>query len=873
MAIVGTDSDSDLIELACQGLEGAVRWYMKKYTRASADEQQQRRHVDHLTKHACHILRVLTRQRTSLQYAIHALHHECWKDCQTALIHAKLNNLSVVLTHVFYHFLRIRDGLVLVTSGECRHAGDASNHQNKNFPSRFSSLAERSDGYTKLYKSELGYSGASWDELFDEHVGVRHLLIRHLQRFSGKSGAWDVLIDHGAQLFESELDKHEILMRKCIDELEHWRNAWVRDLKRLLDKYANGGKVKMSIQDKMERLEVTLTAPANGVSHIVVERRANEFHVTDKGGVLPHGWQQSEWKRSMMLPEEAKTINNCDNVATKKARKRRLVIDDSSDEDGVVKTVKQKIGLKVRMEAKRDLEPTENKSLNEIKRSFGVNAIELQTAREAVENEENCQFVESTNVLNPSSLDNSNEASELNEEIHAGRLLVTRYRRIVEHAKENEDNFEMWDAREMLRESMMSLGSSILSLANLSSADSDDRSKLLAEASDLFRGATDIVKELEKSQETIINEATEDSRKIRRTLILLRGRALTNHGIALQQLSELSKALYKGNLASDAIDVFKQALTCTKGVRKSAGIDKSSAMEAAFDVLQADQLESLTGRWLGISLWKSGHRDAAVETLLSSSQLFCTDGSHDPELANLQILLTIDCYYCCVSLVDLASNALEKLPMARSDVVKWNETKQKGDDLLTIVMKAYKHTKLVICSLERLCGEKFESTSSDHSIITLAEIDLFSQELKNWWEAQKNDKAIPVRRGTSNLSRNDLITTDISMNNAISRQRFIVSNTTANRKLKKKRYEHAVDTRDFFYSPSETSRGSRGGETPKQYLKWGDELLPQVKDPSTGKLVPLISFPCAAPPFPPEMHALMVNGTSVLGIEWSNQHS
>ena len=45
-------------------------------------------------------------------------------------------------------------------------------------------------------------------------------------------------------------------------------------------------------------------------------------------------------------------------------------------------------------------------------------------------------------------------------------------------------------------------------------------------------------------------------------------------------------------------------------------------------------------------------------------------------------------------------------------------------------------------------------------------------------------------------------------------------------------------------------------EPERKYRKWGDELLPQELDPETGKMVPKLSYPCVAPPMPPEIAAI-----------------
>ena len=841
---------NDTIELACRGLEGAVKKYLTKYHKQQTPTNK--RQIQHCVQHACHILQVLSTQRKSLEYAIQTLKQDCWRDCQRALHDFKLANLSHVLTHILYQYLRIRDGFVLLSSGECRHSGDANN-KNNDFPSRFSSLAERNDGYTKLYKSELGYTGASWDEFFDENVGVRHILIQSLQKYSGRKGAWDTLLDYGAQLFETELDNHETLLKQSHEKLEAWRKMFERDLQSLMEKYSHGGKIKLVIQDKMEHLEVTLHEPVNGVSHVVLQRRANEFQVADKSGVLPKGWKQLEWKESMQLQQESNIVKKRTAGVTKATKRRRIINEESSDTE-LGRMTTPSAGLKVRMEMKKATISTENETLNDIKCSFGVNASELETAREAVENEERGAVVEASSGQT-SVVENAEEKAELEEDILLGRALLPRYRRILHQAIENDDDFEIWDAREVLRQTMMSVGSNIISLTSMyTSKDTNEKLTLLTEARALFRDARDIVEELEASQKNVMNAANEESVMIRRRLLLLRGRALTNHGISLLELAESGHSIPKNKLVSEAIGELQSSQACAKGIRESVGIEKSSALESYEDTLQADLLDGLTGKWLGKAFWNSGHRDAAVDTFLSASKLFNRDSMEHRELIDDQLLLKIDCYFCCVTLVDLVAQALEKLPLTRTDSIKWTETTRKGDELLNFALKAYDHAVPIIGSMKAYCGLKFDSVMQEHSIASLCEIESLLQELKGWWEAQKDSKALSVKSKWSSIPSDALFVKGVEKSKDVPRQRFIVSDGTQ-RKSMKKRYERAVDSSKIDYSPF---REKKRPIAAKSTHKWGDALLPQIKSAS-GEMIPLISYPSIAPPLPPEMRGLIIN--------------
>ena len=210
----------------------------------------------HLSNHAIHILTTLYIKRHSLSLAIEAFYKVC-NDCISILQRQKQQQyqqqqqqqqqqssfrtiLQEILTHIFIQYIHIRDGFVLLTSGECRHLADSnlakknraerkgggveaevcagdnvafsephqkrklSHQQHKQeggsendsgdnndedttknqFYSKLSELAVRKDGYTKLFSSNCGYSGYGWDEFFNEEVGVRKRLLDALRLLS-----------------------------------------------------------------------------------------------------------------------------------------------------------------------------------------------------------------------------------------------------------------------------------------------------------------------------------------------------------------------------------------------------------------------------------------------------------------------------------------------------------------------------------------------------------------------------------------------------------------------------------------------------------------------------------------------------------------
>ncbi|GMH54019.1 hypothetical protein TrRE_jg2489, partial [Triparma retinervis] len=69
-----------------------------------------------------------------------------------------IKSIAALLKHWFLCYLRIKDALVFVESGECRHPLDSLWSERAPFKSNLTNCGKRGDGYTKLFKAEA-YSG------------------------------------------------------------------------------------------------------------------------------------------------------------------------------------------------------------------------------------------------------------------------------------------------------------------------------------------------------------------------------------------------------------------------------------------------------------------------------------------------------------------------------------------------------------------------------------------------------------------------------------------------------------------------------------------------------------------------------------------
>lgn len=93
--------------------------------------------------------------------------------------HESLPSIFSLLRNWFLLLLRLRDSQTYLQSGEARHIGDVARSKSTTFKSLLKSKGVQGDGYTSYFKSEF-YSGASWDEYFDDKVGLRVRLIKVL---------------------------------------------------------------------------------------------------------------------------------------------------------------------------------------------------------------------------------------------------------------------------------------------------------------------------------------------------------------------------------------------------------------------------------------------------------------------------------------------------------------------------------------------------------------------------------------------------------------------------------------------------------------------------------------------------------------------
>lgn len=368
-----------------------------------------------ICKHATHVLETLYIKRESLSSAIESFENLCENSIQVVKSHlfesTSLGSiLQKILTHLFVQYIRIRDGFVLLTSGECRHYADAEMAKNeRRFPSRLSGLSKRNDGYTTLFSSKLGYSGYGWDEFHNEEVGIRRRLLDALRvccryptrmtsemeekfLYSAEANAsrdrlWDKLIESGAEAFETAFDSHENEMKNLQRNLETIRSNIACNLEKLLS-HRDSVRIIMVTEDKFERLELK-NASSLGLSEFTIQRQGDAFRGHDNRGALPSNVRKQEWMKMMELPDEVKNAykkgKRSLNSSSNHKRKRKVILD--SDEE-VEKESNPENVFKVTVKKANAIERNVSASISQIKEQFGVNVDELERGREDIEAEE-----------------------------------------------------------------------------------------------------------------------------------------------------------------------------------------------------------------------------------------------------------------------------------------------------------------------------------------------------------------------------------------------------------------------------------------------------------------------------------------------------
>jgi len=862
---------------------------------------------------------------------------------------------AALLQHFLAQILRLHDGIFLLVSGECRHPGDKRHSKNKKtkYPSQLAQQRHRNDGYTKLYNAPGGYSGFGWDEFFDEQVGLQRRLLQLLQKYSQRgrkqksvAQIQDYLNEHGAQMLESLFDHHESEMNSVKEGFRKLQDRVVRDIRqKLAAMSAKSVPVVLSLHDKMEHLQV---------GSIKVDRRGDTFQVMDPQGVLPTGYTGKEWSKVMQIPisltssekyatkskeisVKSKTVQKSDPAAaetTKAGKKRRRAIIEDSDDDhddddhdrtvppaknkeeqaqkadnnnasqdtrspetSVAKILSASTGLQVKVQTKTKspqllAEGRTSLSLASIKTQMGANIHALEASREELEKEE-------AGAVKAARLE---EEQATATSIAEGEATIRRQRRVLarvlSRSSDHRDSTEIWAARELLREQLMTVGNQILwepfergdgEEGDMFSNSDETRKRYLLVALKYFEEAKDLVKEQEVFRRQLyqMGEYTKDeSLFVCRNLLLMGGRAHVNMGITYMELAMQTKNKFIlanrewKQFISQAIVELTEAKRYAESLRNKTECDRrrgSNAVETWIDDLQADQLESLALRWWGCALWRQGLRKDAmalfeagasffVNTLIRASAEHVIDDNE--RIIDAFRQLGADCFSSCILLVDLA--------WAYIDDLIPTEALKDGNDVFELVKgillgMAMKVSVAVVDFLEAHPSDEMTTNEfmEENHILSLKAIGELLAEIEQHLVQKKTVTTKPIRAGPllfrqKQLSHRRSEVELLGFDGLPTRFLTLGTGGTARHKRKPKGpnpayHNHSGERLSGLPRPKESSSGDTDGleQQPRKYRPWGDELLPQVVDKVTGKSVPKIEYPSVAPIMPPEIRALL----------------
>mmetsp|Transcript_12170 Transcript_12170/g.30803 ORF Transcript_12170/g.30803 Transcript_12170/m.30803 type:complete len:839 (-) Transcript_12170:245-2761(-) len=828
----------DSIALAIKNLEKAINKILKRNDQNLKDKSQRR--LRRLVEHARHVFIELAKKRRILKSFLLWFRHE-WTRLEVDLDKYPVE----ILQHSLQHFLRCQDSFILLTSGECRHEHDTHLANTTNFRSRLSTLEERDDGYTVLYKGTGVYSGYGFDEFNNEVVGIRALLEKELKRY--RKSPWDYLERHGGtELLESLLDQHECDVKEMQHSLQSFKQRMIEDInKRLTPK-----NLKFATQDKMERLSLSVQG-----RRIDLERRAGSFQI--EGPLLPDKNRRPEDWNYCSLKLRSEKENRI-----LPSKKRRRVIDDSESEDEMidfcdknatkpVKNLKQSVGkssgLVVRIDSSA-LKTEHEDSLAVIKNQLGVNVHELEEAREILEGED------------------GNTKRVLEEE------KVVRLEKILKRvlSRDEIDENEVWDAQECLRYAYMEAGNKYLW---------DARVRCVDKAIDNFEKAKQIVETQSKSQQQVTDK--DSSLLVQLNLLYLRGQAVVNIGISLVDSCHRKISTSKAKILR-AIREFETAQSLMTKLRDlvGKGTKSSRTLESTSYIFKSKQLESLACRWMGRGFWLISEEKKSIASFQQASHTFSRSNTHEwhnNTYFEEDILeLAAEAIYATCDLADRCYSKMEEFQSQSSWLLK------KGNEMLDIVTRALTRHIEISESIERYyCPFKAKHFRVEYDVSSIQDVTSHRDVIiKQWKDRLINKQTCSSASAKSHphlsVKRSDImsLTTVITTSNAPHTKSILSSDGR-----KKRRY-------NAHGKGSHRANGYRGndigvpstnadavhaltGNDPRdqqgsqiKFRKWGDGILIaeqlRAQEDSGGQsdennsTTLVLAYPSIAPPLPLE---------------------
>ena len=276
-------------------------------------------------------------------------------------------------------------------------------------------------------------------------MGVKKQLLSSLYELTGKRQKAESIISR----WEEHMDYHETERKLLNDRLNSIHRTFVSRMNQLL---ASRGETKLTIvtDDKFERMTWGL---------LDIKRSGNQFAILDAGGSIPIGMTLNQWKEKFAL-EPPKPVQN-ETVSSKtshKPTKKRLCIEDSSDEDEVPVMKKPAAkqpakkdtqpdssnGIEIRVREATKLKTDTSASLDEIKRKLGVSVEQLQQGHNQIEDENRASAMAACD----------DELRELFDGMGTLEECIDQYRQLRTYKSYTTLRFSLEDLFEELKEKM-----------------------------------------------------------------------------------------------------------------------------------------------------------------------------------------------------------------------------------------------------------------------------------------------------------------------------------------------------------------------------------------------------------------------------------
>ena len=395
-------------------------------------------------------------------------------------------------------------------------------------------------------------------------------------------------------------------------------------------------------------------------------------------------------------------------------------------------------------------------------------------------------------------------------------------------------------------------------------------------AKSLFLDSIELISEQFKCIEAVTSKEDVKMREMmHRGLVLLRGRAETNTGIALLEEAKHQRQIQQSRAIGDGIrgkgNTTKVLLEATKHLQKAVddasmlkrqivSSPPSSRSEAEQKFLfEAQSLHILALCRYGDVLWFLGRKKDAVSKFESAASFNYDEAEARAAIssaAGREFCLDILCerYFATIALIDHASSAAEKVPIGDSS------SSDGKDQVIDLVYRGYDIAASISGKICRLTEDanshfSFQDVSEERDILSRDSLTEAKIEVKKWWEGRKTAASLPNVEGHQ-PDRAALHREFLSRSRMPSRPptaTITVAGTARRTKPNDKRSQNASQS-----SNGASSRRFPSKQTPNTgitttspssvtYRKWGDELLPNAGKDG------LFPYPACAPELPPDM--------------------